>query len=483
MNITKYPDTPRLVNRFTLGADPEFTFYSPVNGYVYAENLGLNTTRAFGCDMAGRQAEVRAYPSRFALEVVASICDTLRWMHFETGKNTKQLYWLAKAYNGKDGCGGHVHFGRKQPDREKEIEALDSLTQYMCQAGVLDSEDVKARKACTHYGKLGDYRVQNHGYEYRSLPTQLDSPWLTYLVLVLSKLAVYDEGVTLLQKSKERSLSAKERLVALLIKYVDLDDDAAIAIKGLQMLGWPMMTGSNFIDRWGVAAGINKEQKLFYPSTIEGSRVTCEELFSLFTRGRGLTKELSKPNWEPFNLPNRFSPIAIQQHTLGHLPDVGMNLLARDTSVVIQVHPNQFGIHHSIALPKARIREALESKVGKVTFYMTEGLGERTIVVTVPSEFNKSLTQCKFLHDVLGDSTLFPVCKAKDSATVDWSRWDSPSAFTNKPLLGKKVEEILGVAVSVTKPKAPSIIEAQYSYALAVNPEPIKRKKIRYYEE
>src|SRR6266446_1625709 len=173
MGITSYPKTPRLCNRFKLGADPEFTFQGKDGSYIYAENLGLTTLTGFGCDMSGRQAEIRAYPSRFALEVVASIADSLRWMGGVENGVTLGLNWQATAFNGKDGCGGHIHFGRRRP----QLRERQTLTPG-------------------HYGKAGDIRVTNHGYEYRTPSTPLSSPWLTYFTLVVNKLMVYHGKAT-----------------------------------------------------------------------------------------------------------------------------------------------------------------------------------------------------------------------------------------------------------------------------------------------
>src|SRR5581483_8667143 len=75
----------RYVNRFKVGADPEFVFVSSgltrdEDSRVDAHHLGLQQGPAFGADNNGRLAEIRPHPSRSALRVCASILSTLRWM-------------------------------------------------------------------------------------------------------------------------------------------------------------------------------------------------------------------------------------------------------------------------------------------------------------------------------------------------------------------------------------------------------------------
>src|SRR5258708_205057 len=61
----------RYVNRFKIGADPEFIFtcvdsLTRMDAKIFALQQGL----AFGMDNNGRLTEIRPYPSRSAMEVV-----------------------------------------------------------------------------------------------------------------------------------------------------------------------------------------------------------------------------------------------------------------------------------------------------------------------------------------------------------------------------------------------------------------------------
>src|ERR1700676_190813 len=442
MDLTSYPRTPRLVNRFKLGSDPEFTFISKGGEYMYAENCGLTTLQAFGCDMAGRQAELRAYPSRFALEVVASMVDTLRWMSWAHGAYIGEFTWTAAAYNGKDGCGGHIHFGRRRWDRNLDVSILDDTTQVLLKAKVLDPLSFRNRQAKTHYGRLGDMRLQSHGFEYRTLPTAMSNPWLTYFVLVINKLTVYRA-----ERIPHYSvLPTTDWFMSLLKKYEDVDDDAAIALKAVKLFGLPVDIASDFKDRWGVPIRppFSRDlHKIFFPSIIEPEDTTCLELFALFTQGIPLPKRMPSPTWEPLNLPEGFYRVSVQPHTLGHLPDVGMNLISKGLNVRVEVS-DHFKIQGHISLPFKEIKKALLPNVDRVFIYPDTS---RDLVISVPKGFKDSLTQCRFLHQVLSNSSLFPVCKAKNFNSTDWSRWDVSVTVTSKAKLGKVIAQAEGKKV------------------------------------
>src|SRR6266478_6571306 len=394
MGITSYPKTPRLVNRFCLGGDPEFTFQGKDGSYIYAENLGLTTLTGFGCDMSGRQAEIRAYPSRFALEVVASIADSLRWMGAVQSGSTLAYNWQATAYNGKDSCGGHIHFGRRRPQlRQLDTDILDSTTKRLLHEGIFDRYSfVERQRTPGHYGKAGDIRVTNHGYEYRTPSTPLSSPWLTYFTLVVNKLMVY-HGQSLTNPKPV------EGFVELLKMYEDVDDDAAIALSALRKFGIPRESKEDFKGKWGVSSGLPALEKCnrFFPSMIKGEDSTCRELFRHFMDGLDIPCRWPKPTWGPYFLPIGFQPVNVQPHTLGHLPDVAMNLISKNITVSVNVG-DRFTIHSGIPLPLKEIGEALSTGVSDVR--SRPPLSVPAIVLTVPGNFKNSLTQCKLLHDV-----------------------------------------------------------------------------------
>src|SRR6266436_7565272 len=442
MGITSYPKTPRLVNRFCLGGDPEFTFQGKDGSYIYAENLGLTTLTGFGCDMSGRQAEIRAYPSRFALEVVASIADSLRWMGGVENGATLALNWQATAYNGKDGCGGHIHFGRRRPQvRELDTNILDSTTKRLLHEGVFNGYSFRERQTLApgHYGKAGDIRNTNHGYEYRTPSTPLSSPWLTYFTLVVNKLMVY-HGQSLTNPKPV------EGFIELLKLYEDKDDDAAIALSALRKFGIPRESKEDFKGKWGVSSGLPALEKCnrFFPSMIKGEDSTFRELFRHFMDGLDIPCRWPKPTWGPYFLPKGFQLVNVQPHTLGHLPDVGMNLISKGIQVSVSLG-DRFKIDSGIPLPIKEIKEALSAGVSDIRY--NPSFTAPAIVITVPRNFKDSLTQCKLLHNVLSNTELFPICKADNFSQTDWSKWDNLKPVTLATLqcsLGKVIAMVEG---------------------------------------
>src|SRR5438105_3953051 len=97
--------SPRLVNRFKLGCDPEYVFS---NGrFVPAEECDLHVGRAFGCDGSGGPVELRAHPSRFAVGVVASLLNTMRLLA-ASNETARTCAWIAGGYNHRHPAGGHI---------------------------------------------------------------------------------------------------------------------------------------------------------------------------------------------------------------------------------------------------------------------------------------------------------------------------------------------------------------------------------------
>jgi hypothetical protein len=448
MSITNYPRTPRLINHFTLGTDPEFTFLDANGLYVHAENLELDTMSAFGCDMAGRQAELRAHPSRFTLEVVASMVDALRWMSVAYGRFVIPLKWEAKAWNGKDGCGGHLHFGRKKSWR-KDSFVLDENTKFLHDLNVLNQKDFGQRVRNTHYGRYGDVRLQKHGFEYRTLPTTLESPWLCYFVMVINKLAVHEN-----KPLQALTASHGQEAIALLKKYQYLDDDAAIALQAVKLMGFPEMKGVDMKPNWGLPFYNHllpalKMSRTFFPSVMKAEQRTCEELFLYLTQGVPLPNRRPTPTWELFDIPEGFHKVDVQRHTLGHLPDTGMNLISRGVTVSIQI-TGGYGIHiqSSLPLPALKIKHALKDVSQNVLCQPSNG--KDRILISVSNEINKDLAACKTINRILSDTELFPICKAKNLATTDWTYWDNLKP-ESKP--AKKLGKVVGNVMATTEVK------------------------------
>ena len=219
----KLQPTPRLINHFKVGADPEFAFLAADNSYLHASSIRLGIDTAFGSDMSGRQVELRVWPDRSTLRVTASILDTLRWLAHTTP--AAQYKWWGGAVMANDGIGGHIHYGLK---KKIDLKCLDHAGKRLLEQRHLDWEGHNQRLAITKYGRPGDIRRTSYGFEYRTLPTWLYSPWATYLTLTIMKLAIYAK----VDLKTANSLS-------LLRRFRALDDDADLCLAAWERLGTP----------------------------------------------------------------------------------------------------------------------------------------------------------------------------------------------------------------------------------------------------
>jgi Phage phiEco32-like COOH.NH2 ligase-type 2 len=292
----------RYVNRFKLGADPEFVFVHEGERQD-ARNLNLQQGLAFGMDNNGRLTEIRPYPSRSAIAVTASILATLRWLAILQPK-TLLYNWCAGAFLYGDGLGGHVHFGRKRPGRDLEIKALDAIEEELLAIRAYPVDEVlRRRQGDAHrqyYGQLGDFRKQMHGYEYRTFPSWLDSPELAFLTLTLSKLAVHNPGLAHGYMPLESAYRHAQRVRNLLSYYKDVDDDARVAL-GMVTRKFPAHIGGDFKARWGIgnlplAAG---QQISFVPCSIKPSEEDKQEMFQYLLGKTPLLNRVPTPTWGP----------------------------------------------------------------------------------------------------------------------------------------------------------------------------------------
>lgn len=306
---TEFSTPRRYVNRFKLGADPEFIF-SMAGARMDARQLKLQQGLAFGMDNNGRLTEIRPHPSRSAVDVVASILTALRWMTV-IHPDTLQYDWLSGAFLCGDGLGGHVHFGRKRPDRNTEVKALDILEEELLAMRAYPQDQVlRRRQGDGHnqrYGLLGDIRPQMHGYEYRTFPSWLDSPELAFLTITLSKLVVLNPALTqgyIPLTSHDRHC---QRIWNLLSYYKDIDDDARLAL-AMVSRRFPVHIGGDFKRRWGIFGGLEGLPKVeFIPSCIKPTTEDVEEVFQHFLTGKAIKNRISAPTWSPLVPPKDYT--------------------------------------------------------------------------------------------------------------------------------------------------------------------------------
>jgi Phage phiEco32-like COOH.NH2 ligase-type 2 len=317
----------RLINHFMLGADPEFVFHNGIQRYD-ARELALKAGPAFGADNNGRLCELRPAPSRSALSVLASTWLAMRWMAV-FHPSVLDYYWRSGAYFEGDGLGGHVHFGRKRLKlREREVYVLDRVAHLQFVAGIFDREEGRLRVRQAHgapagqpYGALGDVREQPHGYEYRTLPSWIDSPWLAYFNLVVSKLVVALPDLVAPLTEADASLTseqARQQLRMLLAYYSPLDDDARLAFAILTRQGWPTHAkGLDFKANWGLfAAGPlgNRPEcsaPRVWPEVVPPTDVEEHELSLSMFEGRPPELTPLKPSWPIWALPKDYQQVIV----------------------------------------------------------------------------------------------------------------------------------------------------------------------------
>jgi len=155
------------------GADPEFELVSIPDGVVvpavdFQGRLALMGVEGrIGLDGSGRQVEFRPDPGRDGKELTENFRALLDsfYKRVEELMTEGQLVDISFAGH-RYPLGGHVHIGNVQPTFSF-IRLLDKLLGRRLQ-------DLNG-KARLHngYGRLGDFRLQPHGTEYRVPPASL----------------------------------------------------------------------------------------------------------------------------------------------------------------------------------------------------------------------------------------------------------------------------------------------------------------------
>ena len=424
---------PRLINHFTLGADPEFVFVHP-NGTRYdARNLGLKAGPAFGADNNSRLVELRPEPSRSALTVLTSIWSELRWL-VRYYPQTLEYGWRAGAYFAQDGLGGHIHFGRKRDKlRQQEIAALDRLAHILYTAGVFDREEGRMRFQTAqggHYGGLSDVRVQPHGWEYRTLPSWLDSLWLAYFNLVVAKLTVARCEMFPAIVQEDHNLSAtqaRQFLTMLLAYFAPLDDDARLAYQVLSRFGLPRSGATDFKTSWGIFSSprwTDKSVQLpgVYPVTIPVTPLEEKTLLDALLNGTVPEATELVPTWTPTELPPGYNHAILNTETkvAPGLGELMMNFCVHDKAPW-HIRGGAGG-SRPLQLPKGywNTLNACDwpRKMGIDIGYHED---ERTLYVNASKDFTASET--RYFVDALVRSKVIPMWYIKEVKKGSYEEW------------------------------------------------------------
>jgi len=242
----------RHANRFLLGAECE------VVPFIEGRVVDLPAER-FGFIQKARPYKMRivAERQRFCIGIVASI-----WRALQVLRTQGISDLMATEYYHDSGLsmGGSIHFSRRGQNKLKEIEALDALYLTLVAAKVFDPSLNARRQQGDHRwirtGLLSDARTGNEGYEYRSFPTFVKSPFQALLVLTLAKLAVL-QSEEVSQWPKVNS-SPQAKLLNLLARFKGLDDDARLAYWLVAKNGLPTRFGKLW-DEWKLSTPPKKQ--------------------------------------------------------------------------------------------------------------------------------------------------------------------------------------------------------------------------------
>ncbi|NEW06431.1 hypothetical protein GK047_10460 [Paenibacillus sp. SYP-B3998] len=176
--------------RVMLGSDPEFLLRSPQGTVVFADRF-LTREGAVACDaivLSGHRlilplAELRPQPSTDPRELLRNLHATMRLA--ARSIPDESLAWLSGGMPmGGFPLGGHIHFSRCWLNGHL-LRALDN---YLALPLILIEAET-TRKRRPRYGFLGDFRRKSHGgFEYRTLPSWLESPEITRGVFALASL-------------------------------------------------------------------------------------------------------------------------------------------------------------------------------------------------------------------------------------------------------------------------------------------------------
>jgi hypothetical protein len=177
------------IEQIRLGADVEFIMKSS-RGHLFLASRYFPVRGTVGCDTIwlgqNRQhkplVEIRPEPSNQPRQLFAAVYQALLKASQKTGHLSAR--WLAGAlpYPGFP-LGGHLHFSGI-PLHFALLRAFDNYLAFP----LIAIEDERGKGRRPHYGFLGDFRRQTHGFEYRTLPSWLVSPLLTKALFCCAQL-------------------------------------------------------------------------------------------------------------------------------------------------------------------------------------------------------------------------------------------------------------------------------------------------------
>jgi hypothetical protein len=444
--------TGRHLNHFCVGSDPEFALADGHGHIVGAYNCGLKVGLAAGCDQNERLVELRPWPSVSVVEHVAGILTALRWMHRTMPPETRTFPWRAGAFYAGDGLGGHVHFGRKRPTRTEETAALDGLANALKASGLFPVDEWNRRmqgdERAQQYGRPGDVRIQKHGYEYRSLPSWLQSPTTAFIAVAASKLAVLDPSITVNWSAKVPSVMGRDLLRGLAKLFKSRDDDAYVLYHLLTQRGdtvFDVDYRGNFAPAWGFEAGGNDarhlkaEESFILPDLICPEPEEVVEMRNHLLLGYPLTFTKYPPNFRT-ELPDgnyQWVPLHVHPGRRSGFGDLVHNLVTHRHMPIIWDHTNHSPLQINGPLPHLWNRDEIDlfRRYCPGALINNNAIRDgRDTVISVPRDLTQTGT-ISGLRAILLQSGLFPVWTVEDvkaNSFADWKEKHSKMLGTQK---------------------------------------------------
>lgn len=447
MSPSAFSASGRHLNHFCVGSDPEFCFANPFGGEgkVDAVSCGMKVGLAAGCDQNERLIELRPWPSVSVVEHVAGILTALRWMYRVYNRYALAYNWRSGAYFAGDGLGGHVHFGRKRPTRTEEVTALDGLARALKMTGLfpLSEWNVRMRGDRLHqiYGQPGDFRVQRHGYEYRSLPSWLQSPVVAFTAVASSKLAVLDPVITTSWPEKIPMSSARHLLRGLAKLYKSRDDDAYILYHLLTRDGdavFNVAHSADFAPAWGfVKEGEPDPTDAFtiLPACIAPHPSEIDEMLQHLLEGVPLTFK-ALPAAFVAAIPKEYSWVPTYAVTGRHsgFGDLIHNLVTfRGMECYWNYgNGNQFNVSGDVPSRWSRADRALLRKYYPAINIKSDGKG---LGITVPKCLCQTDTIAG-LRAILTKTGLFPIWTVDSVRSDSYRKWSDEHPVQQQTLSG-----------------------------------------------
>lgn len=183
----------------TLGSDPEFALIQPdssdrvVSAHsVFKPDNPRSMETDFGYDGNSSTAEIRPKPTDSPKKAVQTI---KKLLEKNKAKYPNAYKFNLMATSRRLTLGGHIHFGNENFIKSGGSRGLSSKGQDLVHnldnllafpSMYLENKDHAKYRRSSSYGSFGDYRIQNWGFEYRTLSSFVASQELTSCIFHLA---------------------------------------------------------------------------------------------------------------------------------------------------------------------------------------------------------------------------------------------------------------------------------------------------------